>query len=279
MRVSAVAGAALAAVLLGPAGGVRAGCVDTDSACEISSGSYHVELPSTAVAAPGLPALIFLHGWGGSGQGTLSNRGMVEAVLARGYAVIAPDGLPRAQGNGRSWSFHPDRPAGRDETAFLIAVADDAAARFGVDRGRMLLGGFSIGGSMASYVACAAPDAFAAFAPVAGSFWRPLPGRCAGPVRLLHTHGWTDATVPLEGRRVGSAGATQGDVFAAQEIWRQANGCDRIRPDNFGEAGAFWWRRWTDCKQGSALEFALHPGAHDIPRGWSTLVLDWFEGL
>ena len=40
----------------------------------------------------------------------------------------------------------------------------------------------------------------AAYAPVAGSFWRPHPDMeaCAGPVDLLHTHGWRDKTVPLD---------------------------------------------------------------------------------
>jgi polyhydroxybutyrate depolymerase len=51
-------------------------------------------------------------------------------------------------GWGRSWDFHPDRPATRDETVFLIALADDAAARFGLQRDAMLLAGSSIGGLM-----------------------------------------------------------------------------------------------------------------------------------
>jgi polyhydroxybutyrate depolymerase len=252
-----------------------ADCGADPGPCRFDGGTYHIALPAGATAP--LPALVFLHGWGGSGGGTMSNAGMVRAVVARGYAVIAPDGQMRDSGPGRTWDFMPDRPVGRDETAFLLALADDAAARFGLDRGRMILGGFSIGGSMTSYVACASPSAFAAYVPVAGSFWRPHPDGCAGPVRLLHVHGWTDVTVPLEGRNVG--GGTQGDVFAAMEIWRRANGCDGLRADEFGTEGAMMWRRWTRCAPGSALQFALHPGAHGIPPGWAAFALDWFEGL
>ncbi len=265
----------LAGLLIVLAGPAAAGCGTVDAACDIASGSYHIEVPANGTD---FPAVMFLHGWGGSGTGTLSNRGMVDAFLARGYAVIAPDGQLRQSGEGRTWDFYPDGTAKRDETAFLMAIADDATDRFNLDRSHILLAGFSIGGSMTSYVACAEPTSFAAFAPVAGSFWRPHPTVCAGPVRLLHTHGWTDSTVPLEGRMIGDY-RQQGDVFAAMEIWRATNGCANQDPDSFGKTGIFWLRRWTNCTPSSALEFALHQGSHGVPKGWATLALDWFEAL
>ena len=261
--------------------GVRAGsaaqaaCGSDPAACILHEGSYHVVLPEGA--GPAMPAVVFLHGYGSSGEGTLHNSGMVEALLARRYAVVAPDGQPRAGREGLSWDFHPHRPARRDEGAFIAAVADDAAMRFGLDRDRMLLSGFSIGGSLASYIACAKPGAFAAYAPVAGSFWRPHPEGCAGPVDLFHIHGWRDGTVPLEGRVLGS-GVVQGDVFAAMAIWRDANGC-RLQPDAHAQQGEILVRSWTTCDSGARLDFALHPGGHGVPPGWADLALDWFEAL
>lgn len=261
------------------AGAADAACGTDPGACTLPGGTYHVVLPapgpSAAPSSP--PAVVFLHGYGSSGEGTLRNTGMVKALLARGYAVIAPDGQPRPGMQGLSWDFHPDRPARRDEGAFIRAVADDAAARFGLNRGAMLLSGFSIGGSMASYLACATPGAFRAYAPVAGSFWRPHPAGCAGPVALLHTHGWKDGTVPLEGRALGS-GFVQGDVFAAMQIWREAGGC-RLQPDRHDLRGDFQLRGWTLCRAGARLDFALHPGGHSVPAGWADLALDWFEAL
>lgn len=253
------------------------GCGGAAAPCEIAGGSYRIVLPDGA--ADGMAALVFLHGWGASGQGVLRMTGLVETALARGYAVIAPDGVPRASGNGLTWGFHPDRPGPRDEIAFLQAVADDAAARHGIDRDRMLLGGFSIGGSMASHVACSAPGAFAAYAPVAGAFWVPVPEACAGPVDLLHTHGWTDTVVPLEGRVLRDDGESrvfaQADVWQAMQVWRAANGC---RPDASGhtQADGFWRKSWTGCDSGRRLDFALHDGGHGVPPGWTAMTLDWF---
>lgn len=261
---------ALAAALW--AGAAAAACDAADAGCAIDGGTYRIEVPPGDTGPR--PAVIMLHGFGGDGRGVLRNRGLVDRALARGYAVIAPDGLPRPGRPGRSWSFHPLRPALRDETAFLKAVADDAAARFGLDRARMLLAGFSIGGSMVSYVACTDPGAFAAFAPVAGSFWRPHPAACAGPARLLHTHGTADRTVPLEGREV-SSGLRQGNVFEAMEIWRAAFGCTGAARDR--RIGIFAVQASTDCAPGGELVLALHDGAHGIPESWAGLALDWFE--
>jgi polyhydroxybutyrate depolymerase len=255
--------------------GASAGCGGAPDSCKLPRGAYHAELPARVTVAA--PAVVFLHGWGASGEGALRDRATVEALIARGYAVIAPDGTPREGRDGYGWRFRPGDVAGRNEPAFLRTVADDAARRFGLDRKRMILAGFSVGGSMVSYAACADSLAFAAYAPVAGSFWRPHPESCAGPVRLLHTHGWTDGTVPLEGRRIGADGPTQGDVFAALAIWRRTNRCASSAPDKFRTDSRFMLRSWTRCAPSSGLDFALHGGGHIVPPGWANLAIDWFE--
>ena len=252
----------------------RADCGAETGPCTLPGGTYHIVLPDGSEGP--IPAILLLHGYGGEGLGTIRNRPMVDLMRGRGYAVIAPDGQPRENAAGRSWDFHPDRPATRDETMFLIDVADDAAARFGLKRDQMLLAGFSIGGSMTSYVACAAPGTFAAYAPVAGSFWRPHPTGCAGPVRLLHTHGKADRTVPHLGREI-RPDFVQGNVFEAMQIWRDTNACPAAAPDATRSVGVYTIEDWTRCAPGSALSFALHEGGHSIPRGWARIAVDWFE--
>jgi len=250
-------------------------CADAPDACEIPEGTYHIALPPNA--STNTPAVLFLHGAGGTGKGTLNNKSMRETLLARGYALIAPNGLKREGRPSTGWSFHPLFPQRRDEPAFFRAIAADAATRFGIDPTRILLAGFSIGGSMTSYTACNDPTAFAAYAPVAGSFWRPHPTACKAPVKLFHTHGWRDKTVPLEGRPLRNGTIIQGDVFHAMDIWRQTNGCTGLRADRFETDNRFWQRGWDRCTKGSALEFLLHTGAHGVPKGWATKALDWFE--
>ncbi|GFE50478.1 hypothetical protein So717_22310 [Roseobacter cerasinus] len=267
-------------LLLGAEAAVAA-CGTDEAACEVDLGVYHAQVPEGDIKG----AILYLHGFGGSGEGALGPRDWVNTALARGYVLIAPDGLPIAEGRGRGWSFVPGRPERRDEHAFLRSVRDDAAARFGFDADEMILSGFSIGGSMTSYMACEAPKSFAAYAPVAGGFWRPHPTACSGPVRLLHTHGWTDGTVPLEGRVLRGGDATnpealmQGDIFYTLRMWREVNACNQLRADRFVTQGPFMRRAWDRCAEGSALEFALFPGGHVVPSGWADMMLDWYESL
>ena len=258
---------------------VRASCGIDDAPCVVPLGEYRVMLPASARPVTGFPAVMFFHGYGASALQTLRNKAMVDTFLARGYALIAPEGTAREGMKGRTWSFHPHRFKARDEMAFTRQVLGDASARHGVDRKRILLSGFSIGGSLTWYLACQDPGLAAAFAPVAGAFWRPHPARgtCAGPVRLLHTHGWRDETVPLEGRVLRNGTLLQGDVFHGLELLRDLNRCDAMRADAYETDGAFWRRWWTRCAPNSRLELALHTQGHMVPPGWAEMAIDWFE--
>jgi len=256
----------------------QATCGGPDAGCEIELGSYHVALPQELATGP-RPAFIHFHGAGGSGRG-IAEASFAKALTARGYAVIAPNGLKRPGSRfGPGWSFRPDGPQQRDERAFTRALIADATQRFDLDPARIVLSGYSIGGSLVWYLACADPGIAAAFTPYAGGFWRPQPTDCAGPVKLLHTHGWRDQTVPLEGRPLRSGAIYQGDIFEGLATWRATNGCDLLRADTFDTDGRYWRRRWTACAPGSALEFALWPGGHQPPDAeWAGMAADWVEG-
>lgn len=254
-------------------------CGGPDDACETPLGSYFVASPESG--AEGRPVVLFFHGGGGWGSRILGMReDMTAEFTGRGYVVVAPNGKKRPGGKfGPGWSFIPTLAPQRDDLAFAREVLTDAEARFGVDRARVLMTGFSIGGSLVSYLACRDPSVAAAFAPVAGAFWNPPPEDCVGPVRLLHTHGWRDKTVPLEGRPLRKDPLVeQGDVFETLRRWRVRNGCTKLRADEFVTEGPFWRRIWTSCDTG-ALEFALHPSGHEVPDAWPALAMNWFEGL
>lgn len=183
--------------------------------CSVASGSYRIVLPSQAAAGRPVGAILYFHGYQGSAEEVTTDPGLVAVAGRLGVALIAPDGA------GRSWSF-PGSPAGhRDELAFVGQVLDDVVARFPVDPGRLLASGFSQGGSMVWYLACRMPQRFAAFAPIAGAFWEPLPEGCEGPrPPLIHVHGTSDRTVPLAGRTLRQ-GSRQGDVFKSFAISHQ----------------------------------------------------------
>lgn len=253
-----------------------------ETACAVPLGTYHVVLPENGKTPP--PVAIYFHGYSGSGLGVIRNEGLIEQFTRRGYAVLAPNGLDPDGATGKdaktNWTVPGGRDTGRDDLAFTLQFVEDAVTRFGLDRERVLITGFSKGGSFVWHIACTQGDRFRAYAPVAGAFWEPLPKVCgAGPVDMMHIHGFTDQTVPIEGRRVGGGAFTQGDTFASLDILRRANRCESDRPNAFAMGDVLDCRIWNECAPGREIRFCLHDGGHGLPKGWVPAVLDWFEGL
>lgn len=257
------------------------GCGGEDGFCEVGSGRYRIVLPEDHAPGAEVPVVMFLHGYGGSSAQVVGNRALAEGLTARGFALIAPEGSLRGSASGgagggrRSWVFGPFWQ-GRDEAVFFAEVLEDAALRFGTSRRQTVLAGFSSGAFMVHYLACSHPGAFAAYAPVSGAFWRPQPESCAGPVRLLHTHGWRDGVVPLEGRLLGGGRFVQGDVFAALELWRRTSGCaDHVPSRSWEEAGVLR-RQWV-CAPGVEIGLLLFEGGHRIPEAWPGWLAGWLS--
>ncbi|MEM0943464.1 MAG: polyhydroxybutyrate depolymerase [Pseudomonadota bacterium] len=240
--------------------------------CDAPGGSYALAVP--AGEGP-FPVLMHLHGMGGTGPGTIRG-GTASRAVERGYAVIAPTGFQPGRRYPKNWAVFDRQTPARDDIAFLKGVMAAASARAPLDLDRVLLAGFSRGGSMVWDIACRAPEMARAFAPVAGAFWDDLPESCARPVDLFHTPGWMDRTVPLEGRSFREGAIVQGDVWASLFILRETNGCVNRQPETGSAEGARWWRHWSDCQAGR-IDLMLHPGGHGVPKGWADEILDWFE--
>ncbi|WP_299552509.1 polyhydroxybutyrate depolymerase [uncultured Tateyamaria sp.] len=264
--------AALFALVLFPLPALA--CGGRDDPCALPSGNYHMAVPE--VAAP-RGIVMHLHGGGGRGRGLL-NSGLAREALARGYVFVAPDGDQPTRRFKQDWSVRgKNLDYDRQDFGFLPEVMADVRARTGLEGGTVLLAGFSRGGSFVWDMACQMPDFADAYAPLAGAFWDDLPTECAAPVRLFHTHGWNDRTVPLEGRSFADGAVVQGDVWASLKILRETNGCDARQPERNSFEGDLWFRHWTDCAAGD-IRLMLHKGGHGAPQGWATRVMDWFEG-
>ena len=245
-----------------PSAAAPDGC-PSEQGCAVASGHYRILLPLGPEPGRRYGAIMFFHGYQETAEGVVSDSGLAAVARRLGVALIAPDGL------GRSWSF-PGSPArNRDEFAFVGEVLDDVAQRFPVDPARILASGFSQGGSLVWYLACRMPTRFAAFAPVAGAFWEPLPESCVGPrPPLIHVHGTSDSTVPLAGRALRN-GIRQGNVFKSFAILAPstctASWGDAARTD--APAGELTCHVASDCGP-ARLELCLHPGGHRVDPAW-----------
>ena len=196
----------LSAIILSclPLGAAACG-VDTD--CTVGDRVYRIAMPE-GVTNPGV--MVFAHGYRGTARGTMRGGNLRNLAAEHDMALIAVQGV---DGN---WQL-PGTPRtpnmdGEAEYAYFDAVLADAQTRFGIDRDRAVMTGFSAGGMMTWNLICHRSDLFVAFIPMSGTFWTPEPVTCTSPpTNVVHIHGTADSTVPLAGRPI--AEQHQGDVL------------------------------------------------------------------
>jgi polyhydroxybutyrate depolymerase len=248
--------------------------------CTVEGGEYFARPPAGWDGHSPLPTVVFLHGYNGSGQDVIADESMKSALSDAGVLLVAPQGVNSARG-ARTWFFPGGLKPVRDDFAYIGRVLDDVEGRWPVDRKRLLASGFSAGGSMTWYLACAMPQRFAAFAPVAGAFWTPEPEDCAeGPVNLRHVHGLSDPVVPMTGRVLRGGALKQGDVLKGISTWRRIDGCPDA-PSFVNEQDGLACRTWSKsaCASGRELVLCLHPGEHEIDPAWIVDAVRWVDQL
>lgn len=251
MRVKLIC-AAVFAMLSGPA--LACG---PDSDCSVGLRHYRVALPETYDGSTAVPALLFAHGYRGSAVGVMRNGSLRRLASDLGAALIAVD----SEGVGWNLPNGPRTPDsdGSAEYDYFDAVLDDVTKRFSIDQSRIVATGFSAGGMMVWNLACARPERYAGFVPVAGTFWKEPPLTCNAPVAsIIHIHGDQDRTVPLLGRAIGPT--RQGEVPAALEMYGDFGGFGPAHTVGYGG---------LECSErtnssGSQLSFCLFSGGHSF---------------
>lgn len=227
-----------------------------DSDCLLGDRTYRIAIPAGPAQGP-LGALILAHGYGGSAGQEMANQSIRALAHENRMALVAPNAV------GEVWMIPhlpdhtPDK--GAREYAFFDALVAELSARHGIDRHRIIMAGFSAGAMLVWNLACYRGQSFAAFLPVAGTFWEPMPKNCpTEPGPLVHIHGTADNVVPMTGRPVWRM--HQGDVGRAMTMVMDVG--------NFGEAtqsasGDLTCRQRRN-DQGVLLALCTHPGGHDL---------------
>ena len=149
------------------------------------------------------PLLISCHGMN---QDAAYQMGMLDiksvADTAK-FVTVFPEGI------SKSWDI-----SGNRDINFMLALIDEMVEKYDIDRGRVYLSGFSMGGMFTYHAMNKIADRIAAFAPISGY---PMGGATASPnvrpIPIIHTHGTSDDVV------------TFSNVQKNLNVWIKHNGC------------------------------------------------------
>ena len=127
------------------------------------------------------PLIIQMHGYN-QDAAYQKNAAKWESVADTGrFVVVFPDGQNKAWDTG-----------GDKDLNFIKAIINEMNSKYGIDKKRVYVSGFSMGGMMSYVVANKMSDQIAAIAPVSGGG---APSSCKRPMPIIHTHGTTDDVV------------------------------------------------------------------------------------
>lgn len=232
-----------------------------NSDCFVASGDYRILLPSKRPSDKKIPAMIYIHGLGGSSKDVMNRNRMRRVAKELGVALVA------VNGRAGSWSFPNgvERGKVRNEFTYFREVVRDLKKRFPIDGQKIVAAGFSIGASMTWNLACRTPDDYAGFIPLSGTMWRPQPNKCVRPVgEIYHSHGSADRIFPLEGRVV--RGKRQGAILDTFELMAKQDQCTRkvIRET---KSRGVKCRYHRNCG-GETLRLCLDGGTHEVDTAY-----------
>ncbi len=231
-----------------------------------------------------VPAVILLHGGGGTGAQLERFSDFDRVAAAAGIVAIYPQGI------GHNWNDHrgPGAQSTADDRQFLLDLIAALAARGIVDAAHVYVGGISNGGLMALDMACSHADRIAGIAVVSASL--PAGYRCemARPLPAIFFHGTADRFIPYAGGPIAGQFSTgRGSVISAQatiDFFARADGCrtrdSRALPDPDPPDGTHVIvNSYGDCRTGGALEsVVIEGGGHSWPGARQGVLLDHLLG-
>ncbi len=183
------------------------------------SGNYNPAVPASLIIA--------LHGLGDN-MTNFSGIGFSHIADTANIICIFPQAVTDALMGQSAWNsgagaygYYPNSSV--NDIGFINAIMDSAIVNYSIDRSRIYLCGFSMGGFMTERMALQSNYRIAAFASMSGTIGSGIttfnPGR---HVPIAHFHGTADSTVYYSGNMYGM------DADTLVKFWVNKNGCNLV---------------------------------------------------
>jgi polyhydroxybutyrate depolymerase len=213
-------------------------------------------------------ALVFnYHGYQNTALRTAQRTNMSAEADKAGFILVFPQGID----NPPTWNagvgaYGPTGDA--NDVQFTSDLISYFEHNYCVDTHRIYVTGYSLGGGMAYRIACALSNQIAAFATVAGAFYR-IPGGCnpSRPIPVLEIHGQADQFAPYNGNStVGMA-----SVQTYLNFWIAHDQCKPSSKVIF-QKDDVTALEWSHCTNGAIIQhYRISDGGHVWPGSNPTL--------
>ena len=235
-------------------------------------------LPSPAEIAPGRPIFVMLHPFGGNRSSWARYAPDLMATLARDFLVVLPE-------CGRGW-FINDHAGKRYEDYLVGELIPLLRKNYGAN-GPIYIGGFSMGGASAFFLALKHPDAFAAAFAVAGAFT--AGNRQGDPYAAIRSDSLLIPTEVEHDRVWGPPGSQVRTAYEPAALVGQIKGRARL-PRFYFEVGRGDYPRALEASEtmralleeaGASFDLAQRDGDHSwayAAEGMRRLIAQFREG-
>lgn len=246
--------------------------------------SYIVHVPPQFDDQHEVPAVIMLHGSGGSAEEAESYTGFDDESDREGFIVAYPNAtLPfpnRASARYTNPALWHERcglgdlaSRSRADVDFISAVIDELERDYSADPDRIYVTGFSNGASMTFSLGVNLSDRLAAIAPVSGQF-PDKQGSLSYPLPLLFIVGDEDPIHPFEGDELPLTGPDiETPTMKTLLHWRQMLEC-KERKMNLVSEGVTQLR-FNDCTRGGEIVAYTVEGLGHIWPGAPNTLTRW----
>jgi len=222
------------------------------------------------------PAVILLHGGGGSGANMASQTGFDTVAQREGLIAVYPYGSGALfdklllTWNAAHCCAHAMRE-NIDDVQFISLLIDYLIANHNVDPARVYVTGLSNGGMMSHRIGIELHDKVAAIAPVISSIFGDEPALSITMPTLI-INGVDDQRVKVAGGDLFNLliGDSPADlptlpVVAQAGYWAQANGCTSFTDTSTAN---FTRRTYAGCRAGGAVQgYLVNGNGHAWPGG------------
>ena len=249
---------------------------------------FLIDVPETVKGNMHIPAVIVMHGGGGSAKGMAVQTRMENVGAQKGFITIYPQGTAARGGRLNTWN------AGKccanavaeniDDVGFISALIVLVTKEYNVDPKRVYATGHSNGAMMSYRLACELSDKIAAIAPNAGQDMRREGCEFKRFVPVLHIHGKEDICAPYFGgkecggcfqdvasdfglrmnKRIGGVCYPVEDMV---EQWAVFNGCSMHKSLSF-KKGSVVCQTYEHCNDNAPVTLcSIENAGHSWPGG------------